>query len=291
MSYAIRRRTTALAFVGLLVGLPLVGSPAWAAPASAGQPSAAQLGAEPEAAPGVDFGGGGLGLLLCGSRPATPRITVGAETKVKLTNKLGQGATLRIDGEDSVDVADGETVEVQFHRGPVSVAMVPECLLNLNPKFEELTVNVSARIAGQQTTPTTGAQPTTGGRSPSAKVSPSSKPDRKKQQTQPNGQTNGQTNDQTNAPDLEVPAPTEPLFQDPNGTDGSNTGSGDNLKSPATVVNPDGTPAIASVGNKLPVDKGPIGLLAIIATVCVVGVAAGAIRAIISQRATRAEFA
>ena len=38
-------------------------------------------------------------------------------------------------------------------------------------------------------------------------------------------------------------------------------------------------------------DSGPIGLLAIIAAVCVVGVSAGAIRAIISQRASRAEFA
>lgn len=40
-----------------------------------------------------------------------------------------------------------------------------------------------------------------------------------------------------------------------------------------------------------PTDKGPIGLLAIIATVCVVGVSVGAIRAIVGHRASRTEFA
>jgi hypothetical protein len=38
-------------------------------------------------------------------------------------------------------------------------------------------------------------------------------------------------------------------------------------------------------------DDGPIGLLALTATVCVVGVSAGAVRALISQRANRAEWA
>ena len=51
------------------------------------------------------------------------------------------------------------------------------------------------------------------------------------------------------------------------------------------------TPNATMVGSDTPTDKDLIGLLAIIATVCVVGISVGAIRAIVGQRASRAEFA
>jgi len=64
------------------------------------------------------------------------------------------------------------------------------------------------------------------------------------------------------------------------------------LESPVTVVHPGRSPRGQGLaGDTGPVDKGSMGLLAIIATVCVVGVSAGAIRAIITQRATRTGFA
>ncbi|MEV4412435.1 hypothetical protein [Catellatospora sp. NPDC049609] len=272
MSYAIRRRAAAFAAAGLLAGLPLLG----AHPATA---------AEPEAAPGVSFSGGGLGLLLCGSKPATPKITVAAESKVKLTNGLGQGATLQIDGKDSASVSDGQTVEVQFHRGPVKVAMVPECLLNLNPTFEPLTVEVVSKATSAPGNPGGGQSPSS---SPSKK--PSSKPS-PKASAQPNRDPQpGRTpNGPEASTDAELPAsPDGPLFTEP-------TGSGDELpdaeESPSvSLVGPGGEKMDPKASTSSP-DKGPIGLLAIIATVCVVGVSAGAIRAIIAQRATRAEFA
>ncbi|GAA2351236.1 hypothetical protein Cme02nite_24510 [Catellatospora methionotrophica] len=278
MSYAIRRRAAAFAAAGLLAGLPLLG---------AGQ----AMAAEPEAAPGVSFDGGGLGLLLCGSKPATAKITVPAESKVRLTNGLGQGATLQIDGKDSAAVADGETVEVQFHRGPVKVAMVPECLLNLNPTFEPLTVDVVNRSTS--TPPSSG---NSGGGQGSGST-PSKKPSAKPSPTKGASQSSG-GNRQTSpagSPDntdetVDVPDPSgAPLFEEPPvaGADGE----------PAPEESPNGS--VVGSSNKIETrdaklvssDKGPIGLLAIIATVCVVGVAAGAIRAIIAQRATRAEFA
>lgn len=268
MSYAIRRRAAAFAAAGLLAGLPLLGA----------HPAAA---AEPEAAPGVSFSGGGLGLLLCGSKPATAKITVAAEAKVRLTNGLGQGATLQIDGKDSAAVPDGETVEVQFHRGPVKVAMVPECLLNLNPTFEPLTVEVVSKAT---TAPTGGGQ--TPGAAPSKKPTskPSPKPaDRPGRQPQPSADAN--TPDSVAVP--EVPEPSETLFTEP--TDGVDEPAV--AESPSvSLVGPGGQKMDPAASTSSP-DKGPIGLLAIIATVCVVGVSAGAIRAIIAQRATRAEFA
>ncbi|HCT80558.1 MAG TPA: hypothetical protein DGG94_17120 [Micromonosporaceae bacterium] len=244
------KRLATFAIVGALAGLPLAG----------------QASADPAPGASVTFTGGGLGLLLCGSKPATSRITVGAESKVRLTNSLGMGAQLNIDGAASATVASGETVEVQFHRGPVGITMVPDCALNLNPKFEQLTVDVTAAPAAVPAKPATPPKPST---KPSTGAPA------------------------TGAPGALPALPTDPLFPDelanvPGGSPAPGSGT---LESPATVVNPDGSPARKLAGESGPVDKGPIGLLAIIATVCVVGVSAGAIRAIITQRATRAEFA
>ncbi|WP_144128314.1 hypothetical protein [Catellatospora sichuanensis] len=276
MSYAIRRRAAAFAAAGLLAGLPLLA----ASPAGA---------AEPEAAPGVSFSGGGLGLLLCGSKPATTKITVAAEAKVRLTNGLGQGATLQIDGKDSAEVADGETVEVQFHRGPVKVAMVPECLLNLNPTFEPLTVDVVNRSTSTPSSSGSsggghgsGSSPT---RKPSAKPSPTKGASQPGTSRQPSpGSVPGDDNETT-----AVPEPTETLFPDP--SDQSQSEPAPEGSPNGEVVSPGSDKIDLDSVSRTSPDKGPIGLLAIIATVCVVGVAAGAIRAIIAQRATRAEFA
>ncbi|MEU7824074.1 hypothetical protein [Catellatospora sp. NPDC049133] len=279
MSYAIRRRAAAFAAAGLLAGLPLLG----ASPAGA---------AEPEAAPGVSFSGGGLGLLLCGSKPATTKITVAAESKVRLTNGLGQGATLQIDGKDSADVADGETVEVQFHRGPVKVAMVPECLLNLNPTFEPLTVEVTSRSTSTPSSSgsTSGQGSSNSGSTPTRK--PSAKPSPTKAASQPGTSRSTSRND-TQAPGTEEPNVADPdvtLFPTP-GEDDEQAGGVEESPAAVSLIDKDGDMLNADRASSTSPDKGPIGLLAIIATVCVVGVSAGAIRAIIAQRATRAEFA
>jgi hypothetical protein len=228
-------------------------------------------------APGVNFTGGGLGLLLCGSKPETPRITVGAETKVRLTNSLGMGAELRIDGSPSATVASGETVEVQFHSGPVGITMIPDCALNLNPKFEPLTVDVTAPPPPAAVPP---VKP--------APVQP--KPSVKPAQPTPTQPSTGSNPGAQPSPEAALPAlPEDPLFPGAI-TDVPQDGA---TPTKAAVVNPDGSTAQKKnlAGQNGPVDNGPIGLLAIIATVCVVGVSAGAIRAIITQKAMRTEFA
>ncbi len=271
MSYAIRRRAAAFAAAGLLVGLPLLG----AHPATA---------AEPEAAPGVSFSGGGLGLLLCGSKPATTKITVAAEAKVRLTNGLGQGATLQIDGKDSAAVPDGETVEVQFHRGPVKVAMVPECLLNLNPTFEPLTVEVVNKATAAPSRPTGGGQSPSSAPSRKPSTKPSPKAPSQSGQSPQSGQSAGQ---ETVTDGQRLPEePDETLFPTP-----SEGNDGEPLPEPSAASVVGGDLKMDPTASTSSPDKGPIGLLAIIATVCVVGVSAGAIRAIIAQRATRPEFA
>jgi hypothetical protein len=249
------RRLSATAAISALVGLPL------AMPASAADPAS------------VTFSGGGLGLLLCGSKPDTSRISVPAEQKVRLTNQLGIDATLNIDGAANSAVANGETVEVQFHRGPVSIGMVPDCPLNLNPTYEQLTVDV------KQNTAAAPAPVTSGQSRPSAKPSTAAPAG--------GGPVRGAVDGSPPVP----PAPGASLFSDPT-LPGAEPSGVATVESPATVVHPGRSPKGQTLaGETGPVDKGPIGLLAIIATVCVVGVSVGAIRAIITQRATRTEFA
>jgi len=240
--------------LGFLLGLPLLAQPALA---------------ETESGAQVEFDGGGLGLLLCGSKPDRPSVTIKSESKVVFVNNLGQGATLQIDGENGGPISDGQAVEVQFHRGPVAIAMVPDCLLNLggNGSYEPVTVNVTA--SSPSSGGTTGAPRVVKTRtSPKPKPSASAVP--------------------TASEDPSLDGPLFPVTPDANG---SASPAGDTLEPGTTVTTPDGGPAISLTGTDTPRDKGPIGLLAIIATVCVVGVTVGAIRAIVSQRATRTEFA
>ena len=64
----------------------------------------------------------------------------------------------------------------------------------------------------------------------------------------------------------------------------SDTGT---LEGPVTAEGEQGLAAEPVVAAQATSGTGPNGLLALIATVCVVGVSAGAIRAIVAQRATR----
>lgn len=251
------RRLAAVLGLGLLVGVPALAAPALA---------------EPEATPQVEFNGGGLGLLLCGSRPDRAAVTVKSESKVVFVNNIGQGATLQIDGENGGPIADGQAVEVVFHRGPVSIAMVPDCLLNLggNGSYEPVTVNVNRNSA-----------PATGGSKTAVKPRTTPKPKPK-----PTAASAALP-----AGDPSVPADSD-LFpiEDPEA-------AGEPMPVPDASADSglgsDGSKTVTtgSAFDDTPMDKGPIGLLAIIATVCVVGVSVGAIRAIVGQRASRAEFA
>ncbi len=251
------KRLATMAAAGAFAGLPL------AIPASG--------------APGADvtFTSSGVAGLLCDSKPNTPSITVGAETRIRLTNELGASAQLKIDGSASATVADGETVEVQFHRGPVSITMAQSCLIPPNTTPLMVAVTAAAPPPVVQPSPT---------RPVPAPV----------QTTQLSTKTPTTPKSQQSAAASLPPLPGDPLFPDQLADvvgAGTSAPQGDTLKPPAaSVLDAEGKQTNRIAAN-VPLDKGPIGLLAIIATVCVVGVSSGAIRAIITQRATRAEFA
>jgi hypothetical protein len=77
-----------------------------------------------------------------------------------------------------------------------------------------------------------------------------------------------------------VPAMTVPMVVEATAADASATGTGGSAGGAVAAAEPVGWIDPAR-------DRGPLGLLALVATVCVVGVFAGAIRAILAQHPTR----
>jgi len=235
-------RAASVAAFGALVGLPL------AAPAPATD------------AAGVTFTNGGLS---CGSKPDISRIKVITGQKVRLTNQLGLDATVKIDGSVSTTVTDGETVEVQFQRGPVTIVMVHDCAPDLNPSYEPLTVVVTQNATTRSPHPTPANSP---------------KPSSARGNGSPSGGRDGSP-------------PGDAQFTEAT-VRGLDPPGGVSVGMAATVVHLERSPRGQTLaGDTGEADKGPIGFLTIIATVCVFAVSAGATYAIITQRPTRTGLA
>src|SRR5262245_840149 len=73
------KRLTVFTAAGILIGLPLT------------------LSARAQT-PEVTFNGGGIGVLLCGSKPDRFHLTVASGATVRLTNGMDGVAELKIDG-------------------------------------------------------------------------------------------------------------------------------------------------------------------------------------------------
>jgi hypothetical protein len=269
---------------GLLLGIPLLAAPGLTAPSLALS--------TPQTQRPVEFSGG-VDPLLCDSKPDRSSVTVKSESRLVFINNIGQGATLRIDGENGGPIADGQAVEVLFPRGPVAIAMVPDCLPNLggNGTYEPVTIRVSA------TRPSSSGS--SGGKSavktwPTPGPSPAAAPPADGPTTVADGPVFS----------LEPDAGTgavNPVADPAAGPAAGPAPSADSAMDPAAgpaesadpTISPGGLLAGTSMnpGSDTPIDKGPIGLLTIIATVCVVGVSVGALRAIVSQHTSRVEVA
>ncbi|MDQ7907057.1 hypothetical protein RB614_21325 [Phytohabitans sp. ZYX-F-186] len=257
----VRNRAAATAVAALFAAMPLlVTSAAQAAPAR--EPLPAESGEE------VVFNGDrGLLGVSCTANPSTNSVTVPAETTLRVVNNTGYRAKLLLDGASQGEIADGGAAPVIFYRGPVQLGLKPSCMIS-----DESAVRVEVVPAPDPTTPS--AKPRTSSPRPSAGGS-----SREPRQEEPDAVPSTAP-----APSLDETETPEPATA---GEDGGNLG--DAL---ATVDETSGTAdegvAAEALSSVQPVRKsGPIGLLALIATVCVVGVTAGAIRAIIAQRATR----
>jgi hypothetical protein len=222
--------------------------------------------------PSVEFTGGSvLNMLVCRSEPSAGKLTVPAESKVTFVNRLGQNATLRIDGRTVTSVGANQAVPVVFHYGPVNVSMSISCSAGVVEEFRSVTVQVTPRApapapAATTATSTPSTSRAVSGRSPAAATA---------------GAVGAEATDPWAAPPAGLPA---------SGVPSADPGTGEAAPNAAGAAVPatDVGDVVAASGEPV---HGPSGLLAMIATVLAIGVGVAAVRTVLARRTYRARFA
>ena len=276
-----------------------------AATAAALAAAALTVGASPvsaaPAAPTVEFSGGSvLSLLVCKSEPNTGNLSVPADSRINFVNRLGQNAALKVDGRNVATVQPNQQVPVLFKKGPVEVAMTFDCGVGVVQQFRPVSVGVTTpppaaaatgqAAQGQQAKAAPGATRTAAANGPAGAAAGAANGvigNRSGGSAHPTRTPQAQDGSAA-AADGAGEQGTEPI--DPSLLDPSAAAA------PALGVDPsapvdDRVTVEEPVAASGPASNGPAGLLALVATVCVVGVGIAAIRAIIAQRASRASFA
>jgi hypothetical protein len=322
MSRQVRHRVTALVAGGLLLGAPLLIN---------GTANAGQTG---EGGRQVVFAGGGVLGLSCRSHPDVESMTVPADTTVRVINRTGHSAQLRLSGTAQGRIPDDGSTEVMFRRGTTAVLLSPACALG----DESTPLLVTAMPSSPATmpdpipapsAPSDAAAPPPDHGSPSASAGGSALPDSVSPagpalptspratgerasrpataaaaaQAMPQG---GSASPRLRTKILRGTGGAAPAFSGMppgdhkrllSGVPTIGLSSATDQPPPATDRVPAAVPPTAVVAAEpvaamaaLP-ESQPIGLLALTAIVCVLGVAAAAIRAIVSQRAYRAPIA
>ncbi|GAA1662194.1 hypothetical protein GCM10009830_04250 [Glycomyces endophyticus] len=231
---------------------------------------------EPEAGTGSEivFSGdcGTLGLLSASSIPDATDLTVEEGSQVRYTNELGANAELHV-GDEVFDISDGSTQVFEMNRS-AEVAMVPQCH-GLFAEYDSAQVHV---VEAQADT-ATGENESGSGESDTHDLPAPDEEDRGDSDSE-----GAQAEDEAAAqqgPDAEQPVQDEaeaPVEDEVNafGEPGFDDGAGFDPAAEEEVVAVDPR-AVADGAN---------GLLALVAIICLVGVAAAVTRTLLKQRAT-----
>ena len=246
--------------------------------------------------PTVEFTGGcGLLATTSSSEPdkasVTTQKTSSGTAQVQIVNKINaRAATVFANGQpvrdadgDKVVVSKGGSVTLPFSAGPVEIQMVPDCglsLLTLSAKHEAVTVQVQE--APQQPSGDQGARKPAdnpGSGSQGGSGSPGKQPD---------------AGDRPQAPqDPAAKGAVPPAEDNPSpGSDEDEAAVGDSIEAPVETESEAETEAEsdAAAAPMLPTNHsrgGATTTLALVAVVCLLGVAAAALRTIVMSRAAR----
>ncbi|GAB7049271.1 hypothetical protein [Catenuloplanes indicus] len=275
-----RSRITRRSLAALVAALPLLTGAA---------------AANEESGEEIVFSGGGLIGLACGAKPNVGAISLPAESTLRVVNRTGYKAKLILDGVTQGEVGKGDAAKVLFHRGPVTVALKPNCVLTEESTSVRVTVRPPARVAPPPAAPRSPAEP-----APAVAEAPPAAPEPRSPDAAPDRPTPGDTRPApaaaTSSTPPDRPTGTAESARVPGITPSAVPTTQSPLPDPLAAPLGGGGPDVAVAGVAaepvaavVPVEEsGPVGLLALIATICVIGVSAGAIRAIIAQRAARA---
>jgi hypothetical protein len=201
--------------------------------------------AAPKGEPTVRFTSGGPTPLACGSHPDVRTLSITQNGRVTLANLIGVDATIDLGGKEPVAVADGTGVSVKLKKGDHVLRMVPRCALT--GTIDTVTITV-----GKDAPSSTVANPSPEAVTGSTSVRPS--PER------------------TVAVDRTALVPVSPPPNEGGGGDQNQDESGPEIYD------------LLAVPVERPKDPRGHRLLAVIATICMLGVTTAIIRAIVSQR-------
>ena len=315
MSRQVRHRVMALVAGGLLLCAALLPS---------GTANAEQVD---EGGRQVVFAGGGVLGLSCRSHPDVESMTVPADATVRVINHTGHSAQLRLGGTMKGRIPDGASTEVMFRRGTTAVLLSPACALG----DEATPLLVTAMPSSPATMPdpipvpsepSDAAVPPTDRGSPSASAGGSALPDSVSPAAPADPTSTGPTaGHASRAAGAAIAAQAMPQGGSASPRLRAKTTRGTGGAAPVFAGMPPGEhkrllPGVPTIGLSQVTDSAPaaglamdvaaaepvaamaplpesepIGLLAATAIVCVLGVGAAAIRAIVSQRASRAHIA
>ncbi|MEU5872031.1 hypothetical protein AB0A73_10785 [Glycomyces sp. NPDC047369] len=229
---------------------------------------------EPEAGTGSEivFSGdcGTLGLLSASSIPDASELTVEQGSQVRYVNELGANAELHV-GDEVYDIADGSTQVFEMNRS-AEVAMVPSCH-GLFAEYDSAQVHVVEAQADENDESGTEEE------EPDAHTLPAPVEDDADESGADEGAPAGDDAAAQQGPEDEAPADDESAapvedevnaFGDPGADDGA--------------FDPAAEDEVVAVDPKAVAD-GANGLLALVAIICLVGVAAAVARTLLKQRA------
>ncbi len=264
-----RRSAPLLAVVAAAVlGLIILSPWAWAA--------------EPTS-PTVTFTATGVVPLSCGSRPDVSSLTVPEGTTFIVANDIGTGAWLRVGAEPVLELPSGSGVLLALSAGQHEVRLAPNCVITNLDRAQAVTVTVTA--AAPESPSPSASPPAAPASAPPPSAPPASGQPQSPDQPQSSGQPSGAP---STPPGSGIDIPAGATVTPTQGLGGTATASNG---SPGLVASPPadggtmalGRPAVITatevdLGGRNPKD---VRLLAIIATICVLGVTAAVIRSIV----------
>lgn len=232
---------------------------------------------EPEAGTGneIVFSGdcGTLGLVSASSNPDASELTVESGSQVRYTNELGTDAELHV-GDEVYDISDGSTQVFEMNRS-AEVAMVPSC----NGLFAEYGSAQVHVVESQADEDESGSEddaqelPAAGGDDGGSGSDAAAGSE--------DGAPAGEDAAAQQGPDPDEPVQDEseaPVDEEVNSFGEPGTGDGAGFE-------PAAEEEVVAVDPKA-VRDGANGLLALVAIICLVGVAAAVTRTLLKQRAT-----
>ncbi|MEV6342042.1 hypothetical protein [Actinoplanes sp. NPDC051851] len=286
MSRRFRWRVAALVASGLIFGGPLLTS---------GTASADQF------EPGerrVNFDGGGVFGLSCDSTPEVESLTVPPRSVVHMVNRTGRPARLELAGTPQGIIPDNGTAEVFFRRGVTSVLLDPDCSDDDDAVPLMVTASPSAAEAPSDSVPSD----LLGTPAPAKSLLPDPLAPPVTRSHRPRSKPSHPIKTSSRTPTAPASSPATPPPSSPAARESLAAAVPTTIPPVAAAplsgpfsVPEEGQPlseATEPVAAVASIREGrPLGMLGMVAVVCLLGVSTAAIRAIVSQRASRANLA